>query len=357
VELFGNECLSYSEVLDSEYGFCKKIISISLNKSFFMKKLFSFFAMAVMLFTASCSTENIKAECENEALVSFAVALDGQAATRAISDGKSVNLLTYSVYAVDGQGNLGQKLTGVEGKKVTFPCTETIRLAKNKSYKIVFWAQAEDCKAYTVDAETMKVAINYEGVNNDENRDAFFKAIDLDVNDAMEVDVELRRPFAQLNVGVIKEDWDAAVSTGVIVEQSTVTISSVADGLNLVTGEVTASAAVENGITYSLNDIPTEMLYADVNEDGVKESYYWISMSYLLVNDQDKQGLASALVDAEFSFTSESKPIALKVTSVPVQRNWRTNILGQILTGTINFNVFIDETFDNDYNYPLTSGE
>jgi hypothetical protein len=42
---------------------------------------------------------------------------------------------------------------------------------------------------------------------------------------------------------------------------------------------------------------------------------------------------------------------------VPVQRNWRTNILGQILTGTINFNVFIDETFDNDYNYPSTSKE
>ena len=44
------------------------------------------------------------------------------------------------------------------------------------------------------------------------------------------------------------------------------------------------------------------------------------------------------------------------LTNVPVQRNWRTNIIGQILTGTIKFEVKIDNRFDDDNNLEWGEG-
>lgn len=38
------------------------------------------------------------------------------------------------------------------------------------------------------------------------------------------------------------------------------------------------------------------------------------------------------------------------LNSVPVQRNWRTNIIGKILTGDVTFNITIDPIYDGEYN-------
>ena len=45
------------------------------------------------------------------------------------------------------------------------------------------------------------------------------------------------------------------------------------------------------------------------------------------------------------------------LTSVPVQRNWRTNILGKLLTSDITFNISIDPIYDGDYTYPNGSAQ
>jgi hypothetical protein len=66
-------------------------------------------------------------------------------------------------------------------------------------------------------------------------------------------------------------------------------------------------------------------------------------MSYLLV-EQDN-------VSADFKFsTAETNghEISLNIPTVPVQRNHRTNILGQILTGNVTFEIKIDADFDGD---------
>ena len=55
----------------------------------------------------------------------------------------------------------------------------------------------------------------------------------------------------------------------------------------------------------------------------------------------------------QFTFSPESGNDILffeGLNNVPVQRNWRTNILGKILTGDINFNITIDPIYDGEYN-------
>ena len=161
-----------------------------------MKKFFSFLAAAAMLFTASCS--NDESGADGDAFVSFALNLDGVTSTKAdpvIGKGTKVNTLMYSIYELkqdqDGKVISTNYLSTVPAKTVTFPATEVIRLAKNKDYKVVFWAQSSECGAYSVDPETMEVSVSYDGYNNEENRDAFFKAIEVpQVTGSVEVDVD-----------------------------------------------------------------------------------------------------------------------------------------------------------------------
>ena len=321
------------------------------------KKLFlGMFAAAGMLFATSCSNDELDVvQSGDEAQVTFSLGLEGGIATRAISDGKSADVLVYAVF--DKDGNRLSNIQAVTKTGVTFPTTESITLAKGQTYKVAFWAQDDDCKAYTVDTDKMSVAVNYANdenkVNNDETRDAFFKTVEFTVTGSTSIDVELKRPFAQINVGVTKADWDAAVASGITVAQSSVVIKKAATELNVLDGTVSG----ETEVSYELANIPSEpaILQVDTDGDGIKEDYNWLSMSYILPSAAPTGYEKAALENVAFVFASNGEPIEFNqgLNNVPVQRNWRTNIVGKILTGDITFNIVIDEEFEDDHNVVL----
>ncbi|MBO5873464.1 MAG: hypothetical protein J6Q35_00350 [Rikenellaceae bacterium] len=315
-----------------------------------MKRFFSFLAAAAMLFTAACSNENLDTNGE-EAVVSFSMNLEGASSSKAIGDGTSVNQLVYSVFEIvtDDNGDTSSELLFTDEEtyaKTEFPVTLSLRLAKNKDYRVVFWAQNNGCDAYTLsyDDDKMTVTVNYEGLNNDELRDAFYAYEDLRVTGSMKKDVTLRRPFAQLNVGITEEDWLAAQASDATVLRSKVTVKQVANSINLFDGQIGEN---NTDVVYEYNDIPEEMLMIDVDGDEQKEQFYSLSMSYLLAEKAD--------VSVDFMFETESNEIDFSIPTVPVERNHRTNIIGNILTGDVTFDIMIDEEFDSDDNFKLTS--
>ena len=325
------------------------------------KKFLSGIMMAAAaLFVTSCASDELtSSQTGGEATVSFSLALEDGIGTRAISDGSGADVLEYAVF-----NEKGERVSGIQKVKrtgVTFPTVENITLAKGQTYKIAFWAQDEDCKAYTV-SDDMNVSIDYVGVNNDETRDAFFKSIEFTVSGSASLDVVLKRPFAQINVGVYQEDWDAAIASGIEIANSVAYIQNAATSINLLTGEV-GEETTDVPVEYTAAAIPTESLMVDVDKDGTKEAYKWLSMSYILVADHgttpNNDGIygaaATTLNDLGFSFVPVSGnaiTFAQGLKSVPVERNWRTNIIGKILTGDIEFNISIDPIYDGDYIYP-----
>ena len=322
------------------------------------KKLFLSMFAASMLFATSCSNDELEVvQSGNEAQVSFSLGLEGAIGSRAISDGKSADVLMYAVF--DKYDQRISTINKVSKTGVTFPTTENITLAKGQTYKVAFWAQDDDCEAYTV-SDDMKVTVDYKTnnkSNNDETRDAFFKTVEFTVTGSTSIDVELKRPFAQINVGVTTADWDAAVASGITIAQSSVVIKNAATNLNLLDGTVSG----ETEVNYSLANIPakTEILKVDTDGDGTEEEYKWLSMSYILPENGDKK---TTLDNVAFVFAPENssyKNIEFNqgLNAVPVQRNWRTNILGKILTGDIQFNITIDPVYDNDINYPNGSAQ
>lgn len=312
-----------------------------------MKKTFLFLALSIGLCMMSCTKEETSTIEAGESQVSLSIGLENVIGSRAISDGTGADKLVYAVF--DEQGARLTAIKQVSKTGVTFPTTETIALAKGKSYKVAFWAQDSDCEAYSID-DDMNVTINYEGDNNDETRDAFFACVDVRVTGDITTDVILRRPFAQLNLGVTQSDWSAAEASGFTTSLSSVTMSDAANEINLVTGKVSGSTEV----TYALSSIPTESLKVDTDGDGTKEDYKYLSMSYFLVDDPSETGSEKATMGtASFKLQSESgNEIVIKegLNNIPVRRNYRTNIVGQMLSSNISFKITIDPSYEGEYN-------
>lgn len=310
------------------------------------KKLFlGVFAAAGMLLATSCQKDELDAvQTGNEATVSFTLGVEGGVQTRAISDGQTANRLVYAVF--DEEGNRITTIAKVD-KDANFPTTENITLAKGQTYKVAFWAQNSATSAYVLD-DDMNLTIDYtNSANNDENRDAFFKTETFTVTGNAQINVVLKRPFAQINLGVTDTDWDAAVASGIEIATSKVVIKNAFTNMDLIDGSVSG----ETEVVYDFGATPkssNEVLKVDLDKDGTAEEYHYLSMSYILVDAQK-----STLQDLYFTFhpTSGNDIVFDEgLNNVPVQRNWRTNIIGQILTGNIDFNISIDPIYDGEYN-------
>ena len=313
-----------------------------------MKKVTIFGMFAALMLANSCSEDNNVPQADSSlAQVTFKVSADG-ALTRAISDGTTVDELVYRVFDKNGNPIATLPLVKEAAADLSSGHTVALTLAKGQTYKVAFWAQKAGNTAYTVN-DNMQVAVNYSGANNDESRDAFFNAVEITVKDDVAQTVELKRPFAQLNVGSTTADWNAAVASGATVTESKVTVKQAATMLNVLDGKVSGAADVN--FTYAAK--PGELLKVDADGDGTKEDYEYLSMSYILPNDAT-DGTQKTLASAEFTFkTASGTEIVVKngLQNLPLQRNYRTNIVGNILSGTTTFTVVVDPAFSTpDHN-------
>ena len=293
-----------------------------------MKKKILFGMMAAtMAFAPSCQNDLDLAQNAGEAaVVTFSVGTP-EIATRSFSDGQTATVLQYAVY--DAAGNELKDLT-VTDAEIHGSTTVNLQLTTGNTYSVIFWAAAENAP-YTVDLNAKTMTVDYtNAVSNDENRDAFYKYHTFTVSGAQTETIELKRPFAQLNVGT--NDFTASKKAGYAPAYSYVKVP-VSTVLNLVDGTVDQATAVE----FALAAIPA-------GETFPVSGYEYISMNYLLVA-ADKE-----VVDVTFGYSENNQTVekTRTVGSVPVQRNHRTNIYGQLLTSDVDINVEIEPDYDED---------
>ena len=287
-----------------------------------MKKYLFGMAACTMLFVTSCEKEiDFGTSSQENVSVSFNINTPA-IATRAYSDGASATVLQYAVY--DAKGNklvdLGNTLDNFDGSEKI-----NIELATGNTYSVIFWAAAPNAP-YTVDFDEKTMTVDYDGaLCNDENRDAFYKYHSFRVTGAQTETIELKRPFAQLNIGT--NDYDKAALAGYTPEKSTVTVGEIYTTLDLVEGNVSGATSV----TFANNDIPN-------GETFPVDGYEYLAMNYLLVHAEQ------SLVEVTFSYRDDVE--ARTVGSVPVCRNYRTNIYGKLLTSTVDINVEIVPEYD-----------
>ena len=303
-------------------------------------KTFKYLAAAALTMLAvSCNKEQVAEVPDGQMVdVTFTAALPGEMATKALGDGQTAKTLYVSVYENDTEkthlGDLDKTATFTDLKtQVTFS------LVKGKTYNFVFWAQAEGATCYNID-DLKNIKISYEGaVANDETRDAFYATRkELKVNGALTETIKLYRPFAQVNFATA--DYADALKAGFNPAVSSFTASEAATTFDTFAEE--GKDKVEVALTET--EVPADVLKT---LDG--KTYTRLAMNYLI--PVGKQG-ESHNIDVAATFKANNgEAVTVSAPNAPVQNNYRTNILGNLLTSQVIFNVEIVPIFnepDND---------
>lgn len=262
-------------------------------------------------------------------------------------DGTLANRCLMQVYVVDNPQTpiaYGEPQTAaVSNLSATF---ET-RLMSGHAYRLVFWADCATAPAaeggeysdkyYDTDQFPTKVSlITTAFLGNQDELDAFFGEASVTAEQLasgpVSVSADLTRPFGQLNI--YSTDYaDIPVET---MKPAAVKIAfnNVYTSIDLTTGELSGLTPVTYSATVAPYDAATGHLTFD----------------YLLAKDVE-----DAIADFTMNFYTTADgntPAADPYTfsSIPVRRNYITNVRGNLLTDRTEIEVDIVPGFDGEYN-------
>ena len=306
------------------------------------------------LTTAACQKENFgdATPAGQEVDVTLDL-LAPQIGTKSYGDGTTAKTVYVHVYQQDADGNLTYIKPAAEGTSLKTPsqsltlnglkATYNTRLVTGQTYTFVFWAQADNAP-YTYDTDAKTITVNYASAKgNDESRDAFYNVLpNVKIEGAYTASVQLTRPFAQLNFGVTSEDYAAAKAAGLEVTAAEVKLTKAATSLNLLKG-TTAGDETVTFASAALPAGPNAILTAG------RKDYKYVAMDYVLVGKS-----AKTLSDVTLTLTAtgtQSATPRFTYSNVPLQANYRTNIVGNLFTSPAEVQIEITPGFgtpDND---------
>ena len=321
-----------------------------------MKKIFKTLSASVLMALAltACQKEEFGGN-EAEGIYTFEVSADN-IATKATIDrdgnGTAVNRFIMEVYLAKTTGELVLLDRQVKAPTAASPKSTSFNLTliKDQEYKVLFWADKGtdamgDLYYKTTDNLQNVSFLNAARTGNNDALDAFSK-MEVITREESKVgfskSVKLTRPFGQVNF--ITTDIPAinnlsggsqCLPTHVKVSYTTCT------GFNVLTQTGTGSEDIEyTAPVYSAMDPATN------------PAKYTLSMDYMLTATSDRETRNLVKLTA---LANGYELTTVEVANYPVQRNYRTNIIGKILTGDVTFNITIDPIFDGEYNTYLAS--
>lgn len=314
------------------------------------KNLFKSFAIAAMTVLAgACAKEQVGPSDGETTEVSFNVEVPGVSmVTKGISDAASVNELICQLFIKEGNDyKLIQTYNApVEAKKASLNMT----LVKKQRYYVAFWAQAKGTGYYNTE-NLQSVTINYDAVKaNDPQMDAFWSSVELNLPALTEAElkkktnVTLYRAVAQVNFGSKTFDRADALS----VKESTISMTGVPNIFNALFGDKdNAYSGSVDQVTYKTNaTITGEKLVVGGTD------YDYLATAYVFASKLGSLTTASA----KFTLTN-GKSTTVDLANVPIKRNMRTNILGNLLTFDAEWHVTVDSEFKggNEFYDPVGS--
>lgn len=289
--------------------------------------------MLAILSAVSCQKDSTAVS--GEVNVSITVGLPDVLDTKAIAQAEEADIVYYEVWNADWSKQLYPVDNSTLASAVVDQKKAVVELVlvADQTYNFIFWAQDEACGAYDVN-ELKAVKIDYAAMaqGNQDKFDAFYAVEELTVTGPINKTIYLRRPFAQLNFGASRMNSSLGDIT---IGATSVTVDGLATVFNTIDGVGTAEAAAPVTFTASGLASTTEELVTN------SSSYTWITMDYMCMMD-DK---STVDVTADFEVTGIGT-VHHDLTSVPVQRNYRTNIVGDLFTTDAKLEIIIDPAFE-----------
>ena len=299
-------------------------------------------AAAMSVLAIACAKEQVGPGEGAMVEATFSVDVPGVIGTKAGEGTKATNLY-YQVFDAEGTPVTGLPM---QVKDINVSTTVNFQLIKDQTYNFVFWAQTAEAGYYTV-TDLRTITANYEGKNsNDENFDAFF-AVEkaLTINGPITKTVTLKRPFAQINVATtdVLKAGETKVNVNFTGATSAVTVKDVPTVFSPLTDELSSPV---NALQFASAAIPE----GNFAVTGSTETYKYLAVNYVFAP------VDGTVYDVEAALNVDGKDVIVKVPSAPAKRNYRTNIYGNLLTTTADFNVVIDPGFAGEENMEMWDG-
>ena len=344
-----------------------------------MKKILLFASALAGLFLAGCQRENLEPE-QMAGAVKFTVEAPGAIATKTIADGQNVDVVHYAVYKTNSdethaievptESPLAQGFVEMSGKKANI----NFNLLQDQKYTVIFWAQvSQDDETGQNDYYdlgdlreiSMKKDAQNNIVGNEEARAAFFAWYSFETYEHKDHVVTLKRPFAQLNLLTTLESLkptQTGQTTGytIDIEKSTVTVEGLTSTFYpyaqpVLQGTQGKAEETNETFTFTLEDTPAvQGIGEGDNKDLLKvngNDYHYVSMNYFFVPVDEYT------VNLTYGIKTDKGSIENTVVSVPVKKNFRTNVIGNLLTKESKFEIIVDERFEGDNNLKLWDGK
>lgn len=316
-----------------------------------MKKiLYSAAALALAFFAASCQQENLEPVVSGNT-VTYTVQVADAVATRALGDDiTAVDELVYEVYRTkepattsftDVDHLLYHKTADVKNGVATIE----IEFVNDQNFTVLFWAHTKDNGVYNVENLT-NVTITSPDVANNVNAQAFVgRDFVRDCVSEKSGKVTLVRPVSQLNIATTPESLVFEAEAGetgsrVVLEGSSVKVTGLATSYNIATLSAFGAAATE--YTYTETAVPADVLTVNGKD------YTYVAMNY--VGFAPEMGTSDVTVSYVIN-TSEGN-IDNEILNVPVKPNYRTNIIGNLITSKTDYTITLEDTWGKD-NYTV----
>lgn len=334
-----------------------------------MKRIFNtaFAVAAAALLSASCQHNEhpMGLPSGEEVGVSISAVLPGDGGAVVKSDaepgnGSEVNRCILEVYLIgdnDAASLYGKReIVKVTDLKASF---DDLNLITGQKYRFVLWADyvgnpetveglAVD-KFYNTDGadglqNVTMVTTNYAG--NDDQRDAFFYRSEdvVTVTGPADYTLQLKRPFGQLNIITTDYGLIPKNHNGLLPAKVQLTYKNIPTGINLLTGELlmtTDGSVTTQEVIGTAVDIAG--LAVEGNDDAKQLSFDYILapatgqhvINELKMSFLKSDGSATGITDYTFE-------------SLPVQRNYRTNVSGALLTDRAGLSIEVKPGFDGN---------
>lgn len=299
-----------------------------------MKKILFFAtALAGLFLAGSCQRENLEPAGNT---VTYTVQIPS--VTKAIGDGTNVNKVHYEVYRTAEPGTInfgaGDNLLYHRVEDMTAGSADIqLELVKDQNFTVLFWAQhGETNEAYDVTNltnVTLKPSLNA----NVEDYAAFSAVDFIEKNDNLaDRTVTLYRPVSQLNIGTTAGSL-TAFDEVVELDGSSVVVTGLSNTFNV--AKQAAGDALTSKFTYAEQDVPTEPLTVGLN------NYVYVGMNYVGFAPE-----VGTTVTVSYVINTSEGDIEHTVENVDMKPNYRTNIIGNLITDASNYIVTLDTDWD-----------
>lgn len=283
------------------------------------------FFVAILFLAVSCDSESSVSENPvSEEYVTISAKISSTQPSGEVGDGAAINRCILEVYNAADNSLIGERqIAKPSSGNVQF----RVKLESGLNYKLALWADyspnGSNDKFYDTAGGLQNIARITDGyTGNNDQLDAFYACKEFTVGETT-VNVEMQRPFAQLNIyasdlnNLIEADRPAKVS---------VSFSSVYTSFNALTGVASGDAKLQYASPVAIIGKNMQMSY----------DYLFASVS------------EQVLPDFTMSFSNELGTVfePYKFSNIPLRRNYGTHVTGNLLTNSGKLEVVMQPGFD-----------